>query len=191
MLRLTIPEGIDRPVPVLQGRPLEPGAEYLCHNRFVGQLLLSQYRVKIRSRIYPLRTLLKVQNYTTIKPLLLPNADWNRRDLWFYRGGGWGDLLAMTPVIQQILARWPKCRIHVACGSSNQDLFRGLNVSCELIPVPFQPHLMIVDCEELVEGDPDAEQYHLVELFARRAGIKLENPKIHYSVTLEEFNEAC
>lgn len=125
-----------------------------------------------------------------MKPLLLPNTDWNNRDLWLCRGGGWGDLLAMTPLVQEILGRWPNCRLHIACGSSNHDLFHGLNVTCELIPVPFQPHLMVVDFEELVEGDPAAEKSHLIDLFADRAGIQITNRKIHYEVRLEEFNEA-
>jgi len=190
MLRLTIPEGIDRPVPVYQGRSLEAGKTYLCSNRFVGQLLLSRWRVKIGSRHYPIRTLLKVANWSGIKPFLLSNADWNDRDLWLCRGGGYGDLLAMTPLIRYINQSWPRCRLHVSCGTMFHDLFFGLDVIPEMIPVPFDPTMMLVDFEELVEGDPNAEKFHIIDLFAKRAGVELNNRDIFYRVSDQEFEDA-
>lgn len=194
MLKLTIPEGIDRPVQIKHGRDMEPGKSYLCANRLVGSLLLSQYRCKIRGRIYPLRTLLKVENwpnghkYPVCKRV--PKGDWNNTDVWLVRGGGYGDLLAMTPLIKEIHKRWKDCRIHVACGIQFHDLFYGLPVECELLPIPFDPELMILNFEELIEGHPDAENFHIIDLFAKRTGLELTDRKMHYEVRLDEFNEA-
>lgn len=194
MLKITIPEGIDRPVPVKDGREMEAGKSYLGANRFVGSLLLSQYRCKIGLRSYPFRTLLKVENWPNGHkyPICkrVPKGDWNDADVWLIRGGGYGDLLAMTPLIKEIHHRWPSCRMHVACGIQFHDLFHGLPVVCELLPIPFDPGLMILNFEELIEGHPDAEELHIIDLFAKRAGLELSDRKMHFEVRLEEFNEA-
>src|SRR5215472_9867931 len=109
MYKLTIPLGIEKPVPVYAGRQLEAGKSYLCSGRFVGQLLLSRWRVKVNGRDVPIRMLLKASNWIGVKPSLRSQAEWNDRDLWLCRGGGWGDLIAMTPLIKEILRRWPGC----------------------------------------------------------------------------------
>lgn len=180
MLRLTIPSGIEDPVPVQGGRSLKPGKSYLCSNRFVGQMLLSQWRSKIAGRSYPIRTLLKVDSWSGIQPQFLRTSDWNNRDLWLSRGGGWGDLLALTPVIREINDRWPDCRLHVAMGDQYFGLFYGLNVIEEMLPIPFDALIMMVDFEELVEGHPDGQTTHIIDLFAKKAGIELTVPEIHY-----------
>jgi ADP-heptose:LPS heptosyltransferase len=182
MLKLTVPAGIHEPVPVQDGRPLESGQSYICAHRFVGQMLLTPWRVEIDSITYPLRTLLKVENWIGIKPILSPTANWNDRDLWLMRGGGWGDLLALTPVIRQIKENWPRCRLHIACGNSYRDLFYGLDVIPEMIPIPWHPLITLVSFEELIESSPKAEELHIVDLFADKAGINLSNRDIHYQL---------
>jgi ADP-heptose:LPS heptosyltransferase len=189
MLKLTIPEGIDAPVPVQGGRPLEAGHSYLCAHRFVGQMLLSQWRVKIYGRTYPLRTLLTVQTWKGVQPSLNNASDWNDKDLWLCRGGGWGDLLSLTPLIREIKERWPRCRLHMSFGAGYHGLFHGLDVIEEFIPIPFDPLIMLIDFEELVEGHPDAHEIHIIDLFAKKAGIKVSDHEIHYQMLpLEEEN---
>lgn len=182
MYRLRVPAGIDRTVPVQYGRPLESGKSYIVTGRFAGSLLLSMWRCKIDGLDVPIRTRLKIDSWSGIKPFLGENADWNKRDLWLCRGGGYGDLLAMTPLIREINTRWPQCRLHVACGIQFFDLFHGLDVIPELLPIPFDPLIALIDFEELVEGSPNAVDVHITQLFAFRAGIQLHNVKMHYQV---------
>lgn len=187
---MTIPEGIKDPVPVYEGRTMEAGKSYLCAGRFAGQMLLTKWHVEIDDKMYPLRTLLKVKPWKLSK--FDPTLDWNDKDIWFYRGGGYGDLLMMTPLIREFKSRWPTCRLHVACGTSYFDLFKGMDVIPEMLPVPsdqvaFCP---MIAFEEMIEGDPEALETHIAHMFARRANVPITDIKPSYQVTDSEKNFA-
>jgi len=184
---IQIPEGISDPIPTIQGRPLEPGKDYICTNAFAGVLLLSRQRVVIKGEVWSLRLLLK--SYSIEFDPFDPTEDWNGKDIWLSRGGGYGDLLMLTPLIRELKARWPAAWIHVACGSNYWGVFDGLGVICELLPIPYdrQTHIdALIQFEEVVEGDPKATRMHMAQLFADRAGITLTNLKPDYIVTQEE-----
>jgi ADP-heptose:LPS heptosyltransferase len=188
---ITIPKGISEPIPVQGGLPMEAGKEYIGTNAFAGEMMLSRWRVVIDGQMWSLRLLIKVKPITFFP--FDPTKDWNNCDIWLYRGGGWGDLLMLTPVIRELKIRWLDCRIHVACGSEYFSLFEGIDVVTEYIPIPNEKREEIdclVDFEELVEGNPLAEHEHMAQLFANQLGIRLENLKPDYYVKEEELDWA-
>lgn len=152
---------------------------------------MSRWRVMIDGKMWSFRKLVK--SYSIEFEKFDPTEDWNNKHIWIYRGGGWGDLLMLTPLIRELRSRWPRATIHVACGSSYFPLFKGINVLCEYLPIPYSKKVPIdglIEFEEIVEGDPMAEELHMAHLFARQAGITLTNIKPEYHVTKEERVEA-
>jgi len=188
---ITIPKGISEPVPVQGGLPMEAGGEYIGTNAFAGEMMLSRWRVVIEGQMWSLRLLMKVRPITFFP--FDPTNDWNERDIWLYRGGGWGDLLMLTPTIRELKTRWPACRIHVACGSEYFPLFQDIDIFTEYIPIPHERRAQIdclVDFEELIEGTPMAENEHMAQLFANQLGLKLESLQPEYYVDEEELSWA-
>jgi ADP-heptose:LPS heptosyltransferase len=184
---IKIPECIEKPVPTLGGRPMEAGKEYICTNAFAGQMMCSRWRVVIAGEMWSLRLLMRVRHVTFFP--FDPTQDWNNKDIWLYRGGGWGDLLMMTPLIREMKAMWPKARIHVACGSDYSRVFDGMGIIPELLPIPEEARSEIdalIEFEEIIEGDPSATRYHMAQLLANRAGITLTSLRPEYRVTEEE-----
>lgn len=184
---LQIPEGLDAPVPVLNGRSLEPGKEYITTNAFTGQMLLSRCPVQIDGKTWALRMLLK--SYSIEFDEFDPSEDWNNKDVWLMRGGGFGDLLMLTPLIRELKKRWPEIWIHVSCGEQYDDVFDGLGVIVEKMPIPYDKQTRIdslIAFEDTVEGDPRARELSMPQLFAHRAGITLTDLKPDYRVTPEE-----
>lgn len=178
---ISLPSGIQEDIPIAQGRSLSPGQSYIATNRFAGSMLLSPWRVMLGEEMHPLRTLLEVRPYA--EDYFFPESDWNNCDIWLYRGGGYGDLLLLTPLIKEMKRRWPKARINVACGTAYFDLFKGLDVHCEPIPLPTNLLGPLISFEETVESDPMAEKLHMAQLFASKAGITLTDLKPFYQVT--------
>ena len=139
------------------------------HQCFYGEMLLSRWRVVIEGQMWSLRLLMKARPVTFFP--FDPTRDWNDKHIWLYRGGGWGDLLMLTPTIRELKVRWPKCRIHVACGGDYHSLFEGIDVFTEFLPIPYEQREEIdclVEFEELIEGNPAAEHVHMAQLFANQ-----------------------
>lgn len=188
---ITVPEGISEPIPVYKGLALQAGREYICTNAFTGEMLMSRWRVVIDGEMWSLRLLMKAKPITFFP--FDPTKDWNNKHIWLYRGGGWGDLLMLTPTIRELKSRWPKCRIHVACGSDYHSLFKDIDVFTEYLPIPNDRRDGIdclVEFEELVEGSPRAQHEHMAQLFAGRLGLKLTNLKPDYHIQKEELELA-
>lgn len=167
---LSIPANISEPIPIASGRSLQPGKQYLCPNSFIGQLFLSQWRVIINGEMWPLRSVI------TAKPWGQPGLPlYSSAELWLYRGGGIGDLLMITPLIRELKKRYPLIDIHVACGTAFQELFEGLDVITESIPIEHDPgsNRTVIAYEDTIEGDPAAERIHMAQMFANRLGIEL------------------
>lgn len=163
------------------------GKEYICSNAFAGQMLLSRWRVVIDDEMWSLRLLIKACPFS-FHPFD-PTQDWNGKHIWLNRGGGFGDLLMLTPLMRELKHRWPKCYIHIACGIDYHSLFEDIDVYREHIPIPIEK-LKDIDSlvcfEELVEGNPAAEHLHMAQLFARQLGIVLKDLKPEYHVHDEE-----
>ncbi len=174
---LTLPEGIENPIPVPGGRIMEGGKSYICSNAFAGAMLQARYRVIIEGEMWALNTLLKVEPFKES-----PITDF-KKPIWLVRGGGFGDLLMMTPVIREIKAIQPDADIHVACGEIYAPVLDGLGVTIELLPIPSETNGTIISFEAIFEGTPFANQVHGAQLFADRLGINLkENYKPDYIV---------
>ena len=184
---IQIPDGLDEPIPVSHGRPLESGKEYICSNAFAGLMLLSRWKITIGGEPYVLRA--KLRSYTIDFDPFDPDEDWDHKHVWLMRGGGYGDLLMLTPLIREMKKRWPKVHIHVSCGDQYSSIFDGLGVDVEYMPIPYNRYTNI-DCliafEDTVEGDPEATELHMAQLFASKAGITLTDIKPSYHVTPKE-----
>lgn len=187
---IQIPDGID-PIPVKEGQPLMGGCEYICTNAFAGVMLLSRYKVSINGEEWSLRKL--IRSYSIDFEPFDPDEDWNNKEIWLYRGGGFGDLLMLTPLIRELKSRWPRSWINVACGKTYWQIFKGLPVMVKPLPIPYDKRLPIdalIEFEELVEGDPKARRFHMAQLFADKAGITLTNLIPDYKVLPEELEWA-
>jgi ADP-heptose:LPS heptosyltransferase len=185
---ISIPEGISEPIPVHKGLNLEAGREYICTNAFTGQMLLSRWKVVISEEMWSLRFLMKARPITFFP--FDPEKDWNDKHVWLHRGGGYGDLLMLTPTIKELKRRWPKCRVHVACGEQYHCLFEDIDVFVEQIPIPYETREKIdclVNFEELIEGTPAGIRLHMAQLFASQLGMELSDLKPEYHLQKEEI----
>ncbi len=185
---VTIPKGILEPIPVSGGQSLYGGHDYLCTNQFAGSLLTSPWRVVIDNKMWALRGLIKAEYWGI--PEFDTSLDWNKLDIWLVRGGGYGDLLMLTPLIRHIRKRWPMVKIHVAAGAQYRGVFIGLGIIDEDIPIDatgLTKTDYVFPFEERIEGHPEAEDYHMAQQFANLLGIDLDGDyKPDYVVTSEE-----
>jgi ADP-heptose:LPS heptosyltransferase len=170
---------------------MEAGKEYLCTNAFVGMMMQSPWRVITNGEMWRLRLLLQAEPYNEEDPAIFnPHDNWDNKDIWLIRGGGWGDLLMLTPTIIKLKQLWPKSRIHIACGGRHHGLFKGLDVIEELLPIPMneieKDVTRIISFEDIVEGTPDGIKYHMAQLLANKCGITLNNLRPHYIVSEKE-----
>lgn len=179
---LTIPKNITEPIPVYGGRDLHPGKTYLCSNAFTGAMLQSRWRVMINDEMWALNMLLRAQYYRET------SFDISSKDIFFVRGGGYGDLLLLTPLARAIKVKNPTCTIHVSCGKQYHDVFEGTGIIPELMP------LLIEDCyfnsivayDEWIEGHPRAEKQHMAQHFATKCEIALTDLKPEYHISAKE-----
>lgn len=187
MHTVTIPEGISESIPVAGGLPMEAGKSYICTNAFTGSLLMSNWRVMIGDDMWKLSPLLKAVPFEEEK--FNPEDNWNGKSIWIKRGGGWGDLLMLTPVIRELKKRWPTCQIHVARGDAYAGIYRGLDITEELLPIEdkrIEWDCILVSFEEWIEGHPEAEKVHMAQHFANKFGIDLDGDHKPDYVTLPE-----
>lgn len=186
MMVLTIPDGID-PIPIKHGRTLYAGQDYLCTNAFTGLMLLTRDKVTIDGQRWSFRALAKA--YSIEFDRFDPDEDWNGKHVWLFRGGGYGDLIMLTPLIKELRRRWPYMRMHVAAADTYGVVLDGIDMIREQIPIPYSKNCQIdalIEFEEIVEGNPLAEKLNMTQLFANRAGITLTDLKPTYTLTTEE-----
>lgn len=116
------------------------------------------------------------------------NQDWNDRGILIARGGGFGDLLLMTPMLYELKRRWPRCRITFASFPEYNVIFKGLtspdggNLVDRTVDYPiFKPDVEGCDAwvflEKAIENHPRAEKVHMTDLFAEIMGITIEGSK--------------
>jgi ADP-heptose:LPS heptosyltransferase len=126
---------------------------------------------------------MRVQPHDT--PDFNPLLDYNGKTICMIRGGGFGDLLMLTPLIREIKNRW-NCEIHVACGDRYHSIFEGLPVTPVSLPIPTHSYDYVVSFEEWIEGMPKAKFIHMAEHFADKIGINLESFQLDYSMSKDE-----
>jgi ADP-heptose:LPS heptosyltransferase len=188
---LKLPEGISEPIAVYGGQSLEAGKQYLCANRFVGQMFDTEWRVIVDGEMWAARMLIEAEPWH--EEAFDPKRNYS--DIWIYRGGGWGDLLMLTPTLMELHNLYPKTKLHLSCDKGFYDLFHGLNylhMALEHLPISWplkNPDTsIVVTYEEIIEGDPSAERTHISQLFANKFGIKLSNLKPQYHVSDKELS---
>lgn len=118
--------------------------------------------------------------------------DWNGKKILIMRPGGFGDLLFCTPSIHEIKRRWPRSEVHVCVYSMFQDvLFSNPEVD-KIVSYPIsledaEEYHAWVFLENVIEGNPEAEKLHAVDIVAKRIGLsELSSKEMRYEVTEEE-----
>lgn len=117
--------------------------------------------------------------------------DWNGKKIVIMRPGGFGDLLFLTPSIREIKRRWPTAEVHVCAYSRFQPILMASQAD-QIVSYP----LSLDDAEtydawclleNVIEGNPEAESIHAVDIVAKRIGLSsLENKEMAYDLTPEE-----
>jgi len=157
------------------GVTLEPGVGYVMNNTGAGSLLTDRRLVECGDGVQrPLYRLVKASPLGEMK--LVPTADYNGCTVWIFRGGGFGDMLMLTPTIREIKRRWPAADVCVVTLPEYADIFEGLDcrVRSGFLPVnELGAGDAAIFYEGVIEDNPEARRRHGVLLFADHAGIEL------------------
>lgn len=159
----------------VMGVELEPNVGYLVNNTGAGSLLTNRMLVKCADGHH--RPLYRL---TTVVPFgsapLKHGADYNGRTIWLLRGGGFGDLLMITPTIREIKRRWPQSRVVFVTMPEYAPVLRDAGcdevisgfVSMDRIGVEDA----VVSFEGAIEDNPDSHVLHAIPQLARHAGLR-------------------
>lgn len=117
--------------------------------------------------------------------------DWSGKKILIVRPGGFGDLLFLTPSIEEMKRRWPSCEIHVCAFARYQEVLKTSQADAIVAyPLPFDDlanYDAVIYLENVIEGNPEAEQLHAVDVVAKRIGLShLTSKEMIYSFTEEE-----
>ena len=185
MHSITITKRIKNAIAIPMGRPMEPGVTYYATNAFVGSIMMQRAMMELdNGDMEPLG------QHVTVKPedKVIVNPFSSEESVLIIRGGGYGDLLLMTPLIRHLQSEGKK--VTVACGDEYRDLFIGLDVETELLPVPLKDvrckYDMVVAFEEWIEGKENAKTVHMAQHFASGLGILLTDLRPSYAITDQE-----
>lgn len=107
----------------------------------------------------------------------LAGADWSGKKILIQRGGGFGDLVLMTPVLREIKRRWPTCHLAISTMSHYSVCLLNLPFVDEILPFPVpmeiaEKYEAWVFYENAVEKNSHARELHITEVFGEIAGIK-------------------
>ncbi len=124
------------------------------------------------------------------------DRDWNGKKILLVRPGGFGDLLFLTPSIAEMKRRWPSCEIHVSAFARYQSILKTAQVDAIIgYPIPASDVVhydAVVFLENVIEGNPDAEVKHAVDVVAERIGISgLTSKQMEYTFTPDEIEWAA
>jgi ADP-heptose:LPS heptosyltransferase len=119
------------------------------------------------------------------------DRDWNGKKILLVRPGGFGDLLFLTPSVAEMKRRWPSCEIHVSAFARYQSILRTSQVDSIVgYPLSVQDvdlYDAVVFLENVIEGNPDAETLHAVDVVAKKIGLSdLASKKMQYEFTPDE-----
>lgn len=109
----------------------------------------------------------------------------------FFRTGGFGDLVLLTPVLRRHKELYPNARIGVCCVESYGEALEGLPYVDEIVPYPASTEVAArwdrwVFLERAIERNPDAKKMHMTDIFAKMSGIELTDKKADYRVSASE-----
>jgi len=185
---LTVGNSVKNPIQIYGGYLLHPGKSYIGTNTFCGMMMCVRDLTDIEGAQWPLNQYLASVPYREKR--FNETEDWNGRTIWLLRGGGFGDLLMITPIIKELKKRWPDCKIKMAHSSRYNGIFSDLPV--ESVPELVEPHeIGETDCfipfEEWIEGNPNAKKKHMAHVFAEKLGITLSDITPYYKITDEEM----
>ena len=131
----------------------------------------------------------------TEKRPLDESADYNGKSILIVRMGGFGDMVAMTPLIREIKLRWPECTIHVSTMNLYGQIFDAFPAVEKCIPYPVpleeaQKYAAWLFFQDAIERNPEAEKVHITDMFAKIAGFAgkdwTDNKHPQYDVTENE-----
>ncbi len=179
ILRLNSPAV--QPIPVADGREIQPDIDYLVPDALAGSLLQTRWRTTIDGAMWNASRFMRVTSIEDHQDgpwtQLFDPGDYNDKDIWILRNGGYGDLLMLTPVFRALIRKWPTVTLHVMCLERyTQAIERWVGVQTHVIPVPLTEigNSPVISLEEHIEGDPGSEKVHASQHFANRFGIDLE-----------------
>lgn len=118
--------------------------------------------------------------------------DWNGKRILLVRGGGFGDLILMTPVLREIKARWPNAHVAMATMSRYAPVLHNLPFVDETIQYPAPKALVDgydawIFFEKAIEDNPRARDVHMTDLFAEIAGVgEIQDKKPQFELTNNE-----
>ncbi len=118
--------------------------------------------------------------------------DWIGKRVLVVRGGGFGDLILLTPVLREIKRRWPAAHIAVATMSRYAPVLHNLPFVDEVITYPTPKAVANtydawVFFEGVIENDHRAKKVHMTDLFAELTGISgIKDKKPEYVVSDHE-----
>lgn len=102
-------------------------------------------------------------------------VDWNGRRILIVRPGGFGDLLFLTPSINEMKRRWPSCYLTVASFAQFRPVLKTAQVDeLTAYPVPVAEAMTYdvwIFLENVIEGSEEAEHEHAVDMVAKRCGL--------------------
>jgi ADP-heptose:LPS heptosyltransferase len=161
------------------GTPLKlPAGKYLAENINTGEFMAREWCIAW------------CPDGVEYKPFG-PSQDWNGKSVLFVRPGGYGDLLFLTPCFAEIKRRWPGVKIKVACFDHYFDIY-GDNPDVDgLISYPvsvdawntFDAQVWL---ENSIEIGPEGRTKHVVDLYAERLGLEIEDKRMKYFITMDE-----
>jgi ADP-heptose:LPS heptosyltransferase len=115
--------------------------------------------------------------------------DWNGKKILFFRFGGFGDLILLTPVLREIKNRWPNCQIHVATFNNYAPVLHHLPFVDKTVKFPpskeeADGYDAWVFLENAIERNPRAKEIHITDLFAEITGVSgIKNKLPEYRTT--------
>lgn len=167
-----------------EGSWIEPETEYLCTNAFAGAMLSTRASVAGMTSIeMPI-----LNQQVEVKPWHgnFCSLDYAQH-IYLLRGGGYGDILMLTPTVKALKQKYPHAKIHLVTGQRYFGLMNGLDVIEETLPLdlskvdPLASRIIVY--EEWIEGHEDAKSTHMAKHFASAAKVHLEDYKPFYQVT--------
>lgn len=145
------------------GKTCQPGVEYLGENEVLGSFMAN------------------CSSHVTVRPWehetsLDPKGKYDGKRIMVMRSGGLGDLLFATAAIRAFKKRHPKSEVFFSTLGqgplmliNNPDLTGFLPYPCPLEKLPDY----VVAMEHMAEYNQDGGNVHIVDLFAKRMGLKL------------------
>jgi len=189
----------DKISPEVLGCEMEPGVEYLLHDRqcqgfsrwrTMGDCFARKWASappQERAELEKRRPAIEAQE--AMGRLISHSADgrlrqWkspanlDKKSILFFRAGGYGDMLMMAPLFRKIKVLWKKVRIGVACLQRFAPIIPGIPAIDAFVPFPTKAEEARawdyhVNFEDTIEFNPLGERMHGAEAFGEAVGLPI------------------